>query len=59
MRLTVVYEFDYLVDQVTEEMATRLVHNFSVDPTGFLHPTELEVDEELIVQVEDITDGVE
>jgi hypothetical protein len=56
MRLTVIYEFDYLVHKLGSEQGDRLIENFLKDPTGFLHPTELEVNEELVVAIEDITE---
>jgi hypothetical protein len=56
LRLTVLYEFDYH-GEVDETTMTRLINNFAADPTGFLHPRELEIDETLIVDLEDVTDG--
>lgn len=49
------FEFDYL-DEVTEQKSDFLVRNFLKDPTGFLHPQELEWDEVLLVDIEDITE---
>lgn len=56
LRLTVLYEFDYH-GEVDETTMARLINNFATDPTGFLHPSELEIDETLVVDVEDVTDG--
>lgn len=55
LRLTMVFEFDYL-GEVSEEKMDRLATNFLKDPTGFVHPEELEWDEILIVDIENITE---
>lgn len=52
--MTLVYEFDYLADEITEDRVNILARNFFEDPTSFVHP--LEIDEVLIVAVEDITE---
>lgn len=54
IRMTLVYEFDYLVHKMGAEQADRLVENFTSDPTAFIHP--LECDEQLMVAIEDITE---
>lgn len=58
VRMTIVHEFDYHGD-LTMEAADRLCANFMSDPTAFLHPHELEWDEVLLIDLEDITDGME
>lgn len=54
VRMTLVFEFDYLVNKMGAEQADILVENFTNDPTAFIHP--LEIDEELFVHIEDITE---
>lgn len=52
--MSLVFEFDYLVDKMGKEQADILVQNFTNDPTAFVHP--LEIDENLYVAIEDITE---
>jgi hypothetical protein len=56
VRMTVVFEFDYLVHKLGAEQIDRLATNFLDHPTEFLHPSELEIDETLLVHFEDITE---
>lgn len=56
LRMTVVFEFDYLAPKLGFEQVDRLAENFLDHPTEFLHPKELEVDEVLVVNFEDITE---
>jgi len=57
VRMTLVFEFDYLVNKMGSEQADILVENFTNDPTAFIHP--LECDEELMVAIEDITEEID
>lgn len=54
LRMTMVFEFDYH-GNLSEGAVDRLTTNFLKDPTGFIHPEELEWDEVLIVDIENIT----
>jgi hypothetical protein len=45
-----------LVHKLGAEQIDRLATNFLDHPTEFLHPSELEIDETLLVHFEDITE---
>jgi hypothetical protein len=55
VRMTMVYEFDYLAPKLGSQQVHNLAENFLDHPTEFLHPKELEVDEVLMFSFEDIT----
>lgn len=57
LRMTVVYDFSWALDEVTEEHADRLVQNFLADPRGFMNLEFPEWDEQVVVAVEDITEN--
>lgn len=56
LRLTMVYEFSWSKDELTEEDSDNLVKNFLEDPRGFLNLDFPEWDETVLVQVEDISE---
>jgi hypothetical protein len=53
VRMTMVYEFDYH-GELSEDAVDRLHDNFMKDPTGFLHPHELEWDEIIVVDFTEV-----
>ena len=53
IRMTMVYEFDYY-GEVNDDSMIQLVNEFTKDPTEFLCPTEIQLDETLIIDVEAI-----
>jgi len=57
LRLTMVYEFDWLAEELRDRDADALVQNFLKDPHAFLNLESPEWDEVIIVDVEDVTDA--
>jgi len=56
LRMTMVYEFSWSLDTLTEDDVHRLVENFLGNPRAFLNLDYPEWDEEILVDVQDITE---
>ncbi len=56
LRMTMVYDFSWSSDILSQEDIDRLVRNFLEDPRGFLNLDYPEWDETVLVQVEDISE---
>lgn len=56
IRMTMVYEFDWVSEEFSPTDADRLVENFLADPYAFLNLESPEWDETIVVDVEDVTD---
>lgn len=56
LRMTMVYDFSWSSDILSQEDIDRLVSNFLEDPRGFMNLDYPEWDETVLVQVEDISE---
>lgn len=56
LRMTMVYDFSWSSDILSQEDIDRLVGNFLEDPRGFMNLDYPEWDETVLVQVEDISE---
>lgn len=57
IRMTVVYDFSWASDELTDKHVDDMAQNFMKDPAGFLNLEYPEWDEKIIIDFEDVTDG--
>lgn len=57
LRMTVLYEFDWTGETLTDATVDTMVGLFLKDPTEFLGIDRMAFDETIYVDVEDITNG--
>lgn len=56
LRLVLVNEFDWLRDEFTEDDCQGLIDQFVNSPADFLRLNALPDDEEIIIEIQDITE---
>jgi hypothetical protein len=56
LRMTMVYDFSWASDELTQNDVNQLAENFLEDPRGFLNLDYPEWDETVVVQVEEVNE---
>ena len=55
LRMTMVYEFDWVSEALLGTDVDRLIENFLKDPAAFLNLENPEWDETIVIDMEDVT----